>query len=431
MGVAWGSTLASVPILVAGSSVDLNAVDDTGVLSAMRQIANFDVTNHSWNAINFFIPLVGLHDPQSRYRAVDFEYAFASELGRGGLGSVIVQGIGNDNREAQGGGLNTSRYTISVAAIGEDGFAADFSNYGACVLVTAPGVNIHSTELTGAAGAGPGDYAIGNGTSFSGPIVSGVAALMLQANPNLGWRDVQNILAASATHTGSGIDAITLGTNENSFWYFNDVANWNGGGMHFSNDYGYGLLNAYNAVRMAEVWSLFQAPQVTGNELEWFNWDYAHRAIPDSGSLQASVNLTPATGIDVEHVDVVVELTHTNITQLRIFLVAPSGTEVQLFDGSGTNDATADGGFRWTFGVDSLRGENAQGNWTLRVEDTTGGDTGMLTFSRSASSGEPPPPTTPIITPTNSSPCERPAGRAAARASRTPMAASTGSTPLQ
>ena len=36
--------------------------------------------------------------------------------------------------------------------------------------------------------------------------------------------------------------------------------------MHFSNDYGYGMVNAYNAVRMAEVWSLFQAAQTCANE---------------------------------------------------------------------------------------------------------------------------------------------------------------------
>ena len=36
--------------------------------------------------------------------------------------------------------------------------------------------------------------------------------------------------------------------------------------MHFSNDYGYGMLNAYNAVRMAEVWSLFAPAQTSANE---------------------------------------------------------------------------------------------------------------------------------------------------------------------
>ena len=39
---------------------------------------------------------------------------------------------------------------------------------------------------------------ISSGTSAATPIVSGVAALMRQANPNLTWRDLKLILAASA-----------------------------------------------------------------------------------------------------------------------------------------------------------------------------------------------------------------------------------------
>ena len=37
-----------------------------------------------------------------------------------------------------------------------------------------------------------------HGTSFSAPIVSGVAALLRQVNPELTWRDIKLILAASA-----------------------------------------------------------------------------------------------------------------------------------------------------------------------------------------------------------------------------------------
>jgi subtilisin family serine protease len=36
------------------------------------------------------------------------------------------------------------------------------------------------------------------GTSFATPVVSGVAALMLQVNPELGWRDVQGIMQQTA-----------------------------------------------------------------------------------------------------------------------------------------------------------------------------------------------------------------------------------------
>ena len=66
------------------------------------------------------------------------------------------------------------------------------------VLVTAPAVLILTTDIPSPIAEFDGKYSRGTGTSFAAPIVSGVAALMLDANPNLGWRDVQNIIAASA-----------------------------------------------------------------------------------------------------------------------------------------------------------------------------------------------------------------------------------------
>ena len=38
-------------------------------------------------------------------------------------------------------------------------------------------------------------------------------------------------------------------------WHFNGADNWNGGGLHFSNDYGFGLVDAHAAVRLAETWT--------------------------------------------------------------------------------------------------------------------------------------------------------------------------------
>lgn len=210
-------------------------------------------------------------------------------------------------------------------------------------------------------------------------MVTGVVALMLQANPGLGWRDVQNILAASATHTGSAIGAAAPGTNENGTWFLDAAGDWNGGGRHFSNDYGYGMLNAYNAVRMAEAWSLFTPAQTTANEHFWSNSDSTARAIPDQSALQVSLSLVPTPfTIDLEHADVTLTLTHADYTQLRIYLISPEGTKVQLYDGSGGTAATAASGLTWTYGVDALRGENVAGTWTVRVEDTAAGQTGTL-----------------------------------------------------
>ena len=89
------------------------------------------------------------------------------------------------------------------------------------------------------------------GTSAASPTVAGVVALMLQANPNLGWRDVQEILSYSSRHVGSAVGAARIGYEDNA-WTFNGADNWNGGGLHFSNDYGFGLVNTLAAVRLAE-----------------------------------------------------------------------------------------------------------------------------------------------------------------------------------
>ena len=385
VGVAWGSTFTSVDLLDPDSPLLDNFAN---YYSGFHQSVNFDVVNHSWNAnlTNAYALYANLYGSDD-FAGVNTEYDYVSANGRGGLGTILVQGVANNNIDAQYSGLNASRFTISVAGAGSDGFAADYSNYGACVLVTAPtastfpvptGEGLLTTDITGAEGYVSGDYVEFGGTSGAGPIVSGVVALMLDANPNLGWRDVQNIVAASAIHTGSAIGAVTPGTNENSNWFLNHAANWNGGGMHFSNDYGYGLLSAYNAVRMAEVWTLFGAAQTSANEQFWHTENDTDQAIPDDDSLEFDVSLPASPDIEIEHVELRIDLTHSDYTQLRIFLTSPDGTEIQLFDGSGGTDATADALFNWTYGGEALRGENVAGTWTVRIEDTAENETGSL-----------------------------------------------------
>ncbi|TWT76918.1 Calcium-dependent protease precursor [Posidoniimonas polymericola] len=66
-----------------------------------------------------------------------------------------------------------------------------------------------------------------NGTSAAAPMVSGVIALMLEANPNLSYRDVQNILVRSARQNaqfedlGDGLFSGTYGVTINNTWITN------------------------------------------------------------------------------------------------------------------------------------------------------------------------------------------------------------------
>lgn len=145
VGVAWGSSLTSVNISDSTTSINIH----TGILAdfaaAIGQMTNFDVTNNSWNTKPVYDPQANING-NAGWATVNGAFANVSADGRGGLGTVIVQGVGNDNLDAQGCGLNGSRFTITVAGFDQSGFAAAYSNYGACVLVTAP----TSSSLTGA-----------------------------------------------------------------------------------------------------------------------------------------------------------------------------------------------------------------------------------------------------------------------------------------
>ena len=70
---------------------------------------------------------------------------------------------------------------IAVAAIGQNGQRASFSNYGVkSVHIAAPGVNVVSTVPTAKDAAG---YAYMSGTSMAAPHVTGAAALYVSLNP--------------------------------------------------------------------------------------------------------------------------------------------------------------------------------------------------------------------------------------------------------
>jgi type VII secretion-associated serine protease mycosin len=89
---------------------------------------------------------------------------------------------------------------LAVGATDEAGALTDFSSYGDWLDLAAPGFNIVSTYLGGS-------YAIGDGTSFAAPIVSGIAALVRARFPNLTAAQVADRLRHSARDAGPhGVD---------------------------------------------------------------------------------------------------------------------------------------------------------------------------------------------------------------------------------
>ncbi|MEP6684505.1 MAG: S8 family peptidase [Parafilimonas sp.] len=156
---------------------------------------------------------------------------------------LLVHAAGNDGKDIDttndypspdflnNGGKATTYITVGASAGGPDSLlAASFSNYGSKeVDLFSPGVNVYSTI--------PGDkYAAFSGTSMATPVVSGVAALVLEYYPKLSAKQLKYVLENSVST------------------YPNDMVKEPGTGndVEFSTlSKTGGIVNAYNALKLA------------------------------------------------------------------------------------------------------------------------------------------------------------------------------------
>jgi subtilisin-like proprotein convertase family protein len=351
-GVAPGAGLYPMRLLRNGGAIPDS--DEADALS--RWPEEVFVSNNSWG------PSDDNGVSLARIGSLVADTFTASANARGGRGTVYVWAAGNGRslgQRADYDGYNANRHTISVAAIGQDGQAASFSEPGACVFIAAPskgaGRGILTTDRVGAAGYGPGNSTESfSGTSAAAPMVSGVVALMLEANPSLGWRDVQHILARTALRTD---------------W---DDAGWfpNGGGFHLHEAYGFGRVDALGAVRLAKRWAPRPASTVAAQS------SFSSLFIPDGGTASRSLIFPPGQALTVEHVEIALNLSHSTWRQLEIELVSPAGTRSVLSRPFETQNS----GFgSYTLMSVQFWGEPAQGTWKLEIRDTVaGGGSGTL-----------------------------------------------------
>ncbi|MEH6726317.1 MAG: S8 family serine peptidase, partial [Hyphomicrobiales bacterium] len=366
VGVAFDASVTGIRIF--GGADDINS-NWSRYLQTLNSLSEFDVTNHSYGG-----------SPGFYNYGDEAKFESASENGRGGLGTVNVKSAGNSNIDGNGEGLDASRFTVTVGAVDSSGQVTYYSTYGAHLLVSAPAGSVTTDRLdngNGYDGLLNGDYTNQfGGTSASSPITAGLVSLILDANPGLGWRDVQNILSYSSVGTGSLYSGSTA--YENHSWKWNGGDNWNGGGLHYSEDYGYGMVNAFNAVRMAEVWSAFNpTPAMSSNEQSVTTGTVtANKAIVDLATLSFSFMVNQS--VALEHVALTISLTHSYFTDLRMDLTSPDGTQMSFYNGSSGNSSTSDGGFSYTFGLDGYRGESSYGQWTVQIEDAYNSDEGTL-----------------------------------------------------
>jgi serine protease len=114
-----------------------------------------------------------------------------------GRGTVVVVAAGNDNVNVSNANPANCNNVVAVAATDRNGARASFSNFGAGIDVSAPGVSILSTRNAGTTTPGAENYSLLSGTSMSSPHVAGLAALIMAAAAKTP-AEVESILKSTA-----------------------------------------------------------------------------------------------------------------------------------------------------------------------------------------------------------------------------------------
>jgi kexin len=284
--------------------------------------------------------------------------------GRGGLGSIYVWAGGNGyyyyTEDSNTDGYANNRYTIAVAASTHDGIQTSYSETGANIFINAPSNDftrengysggIVTTDRTGPDGYAGADYYAGfGGTSAVAPLVSGIIALMLEANPGLTWRDVHHILLQTAEQNDSSDGDWSL----------------NGAGVLVNHKYGFGRVDALAAVTAAETWISVpdeRSPPPTAVSAPG-------KIIPDNDATGVSDTIDLAADVAVEYVQVCLNISnHNRYGDLNIVLTSPEETQSVLAPGNELADMSYTYN-DWCFGSVRHYGETSRGPWRLTVRD--------------------------------------------------------------
>ena len=426
-GIAPRASLVGYNLLAFG--------DERNILDALsRDIDKNHISNNSWGPNDDG----QLNKPASGWTAFNDTLAKGLKNGRSGLGVLYVFSGGNGAWEgdySSADSATSSRGVITVCAVDAAGERSPYSERGANLTVCAPSgrstTPATAPEITTTSVKDKYTEDFG-GTSAAAPMVSGVAALMLQANPRLTWRDVPLILARTARQ----VDASKGGWSE----LRSPLAGVTGHDvLRYSHHYGFGVVDAEAATRLARSWQSVggsaeqrkcgpfrlnvskpipevatvtqqqadstPSPMDDGSAEEQYfetltelanSLDYNKAP---TGGLSSTISVPASCNLQhIEHIDVNLTVTgddgrseHPNAGDLQIALASPLGKVSTLLPPHPCTEKNEDGELNilacqglqdFTFGVRRHLEEpvaaGANRNWTLSVADRVQGGTGRL-----------------------------------------------------
>ncbi len=268
-----------------------------------------------------------------------------------------------------------------------------YSNYGTGISISAPSNNVHTyyrqivpgLEITTTTGEMiPVNEHFG-GTSSAAPLVAGIAALVVSANPDLSALEVVSILKKTASKdlNFEGYPRTEPSVYDpDTSWDVSPIPPFDRGEFADVGDpdgtwspwFGHGRVDAAKAVAEA------LRRRGEAGQKAFKRASSPHLEIPDNDpeGIRDSVSFSEAANLS--SVKVAVDISHSFIGDLRLTLVAPSGKFVVIHDrnGGGSDDIRETFDLKTTPGLGALVGQFIQGDWTLLVQDLASRDRGRL-----------------------------------------------------
>lgn len=326
VGVAYRAGISGIVLLQ-------GPVTDAMEASALQyQLDINDIYSNSWGPTDNAQNLVG--------PGVLSKMALEKGIkdGRNGKGAIYVWAAGNGGSRGDNcnyDGYASWRKAMTISSVTPTGTSPSFAENCSSILAVTPSTGIRTSRINNTC------VQTFSGTSASAPIGAGIIALLLEANPDLNWLDVQRVIVETS-----------IKVDENH-------EDWvqNGAGYWVNHRYGYGLISASKAINRAI--ELKDEPSMTEVAVIYdvkVNSDFQE-------SVEYSVNVLQT--FVIHHVEVEIKLSHPKSGDLRIELISPSGTKSVLAEFH--PDFHPD--IHWTYTTKLLWGETSYGEWKLIITE--------------------------------------------------------------
>jgi len=270
--------------------------------------------------------------------------------GRNGLGSIFIWASGNGGRERDDcncDGYTNSIWTLSISSATENGLVPWYSESCSSTLATTYSSGAYGEKQIVTTDLHHRCTNTHTGTSASAPLAAGIAALVLQANKKISWRDMQHLVVLTANP----------GNLQANDWHVNGV------GRKVSHSFGYGLMDALAMVNLAKEWVTVPAQKICETRSNPID-----KSIPFKSYVELSLEVHCDKVKYLEHVQAKINLTANRRGDIHIYLISPAGTKSTLVAERPMDNSRA--GFQnWPFMSVQTWGEKPDGKWKLQIHN--------------------------------------------------------------